>query len=96
MAASSKKSVKPVIVMNSEDNIAVCLRELSSGETIDLGKTGRDIMLSVRDPIPRGHKVALVDIKKGAPVRKYGEIIGRATQTIASGCHVHVHNLADF
>jgi altronate dehydratase len=96
MVASSKNSLQPVIVMNSKDNIAVCLRELSSGEKIDLRKTGHNIILTVRDQVPLGHKVALVDIGNGEPVRKYGEVIGKATQKIASGQHVHIHNLADF
>ena len=96
MIASSKNSLQPVIVMSLKDNIAVCLRELNRGEKIDLRKTGHDIILTVRDPVPLGHKVALVDIGKGEPVRKYGEVIGKASQKIASGRHVHIHNLTDF
>ena len=44
--------------------------------------------------IPAGHKVAVVDIAVGAPVRKYGEVIGVATAPIRAGEHVHTHNLA--
>jgi altronate hydrolase len=43
--------------------------------------------------LPRGHKVALRDIAEGAPVRKYGQVIGAATAPIAAGDHIHVHNL---
>ena len=42
--------------------------------------------------IPFGHKVALRDLPSGAPVVKYGVAIGVATQAIAQGEHVHVHN----
>lgn len=45
------------------------------------------------EDIPAGHKVALHDIPKGAPVRKYGEVIGVALADIPAGGHVHVHNL---
>ncbi|MFY0634242.1 MAG: altronate dehydratase [Vannielia sp.] len=43
--------------------------------------------------IPRGHKMAAEDIAKGAPVRKYAQVIGYAAEDIAQGAHVHSHNL---
>lgn len=43
--------------------------------------------------IPAGHKIAAEDIKAGAPVIKYGEVIGRATKDIQKGEWVHSHNL---
>ena len=43
--------------------------------------------------IPAGHKYALADIKKGEPVIKYGQIIGRATADIKAGEWVHTHNV---
>lgn len=48
----------------------------------------------VSQMIPSGHKVALREILKGQPVRKYGQIIGFATQDIQAGQHVHSQNLA--
>ncbi|WP_417241334.1 UxaA family hydrolase [Celeribacter sp.] len=45
------------------------------------------------DIIPRGHKMATVDIAKGAPVFKYAQIIGYAADDIAKGAHIHTHNL---
>jgi len=44
--------------------------------------------------IPAGHKVAVRALAKGAPVHRYNQVIGFATQDIAAGDHVHVHNLA--
>jgi altronate dehydratase small subunit len=46
-----------------------------------------------REAIPFGHKVAIVAIRQGETVVKYGASIGRATADIAPGEHVHVHNL---
>ena len=40
-----------------------------------------------------GHKVALVDIKKGDTIWKYGQDIGIAKKSIGKGEHVHVHNV---
>ncbi|MFF5356523.1 UxaA family hydrolase [Saccharopolyspora hirsuta] len=47
----------------------------------------------VPDEVPRGHKLATVDIARGAPVRKYGQIIGFASRPITAGEHVHTHNV---
>ena len=40
-----------------------------------------------------GHKYALIDIKEGENVIKYGSPIGHATCDIAKGEHVHTHNV---
>jgi len=44
--------------------------------------------------VPAGHKIATRDVKSGAPVRRYNQIIGFATCDIKAGDHVHVHNIA--
>jgi len=44
-------------------------------------------------PIAAGHKIALRPIALGEPIRKYGQVMGRATEAIAAGEHVHVHNV---
>ncbi|WP_353557259.1 altronate dehydratase family protein [Paraburkholderia terrae] len=44
--------------------------------------------------IPAAHKIACRDVAQGAPVRRYGQIIGFATQPIRAGDHVHVHNVS--
>ena len=50
--------------------------------------------LNVENSIPRGHKIALRPIASGAPVIKYGQVIGAATRDIIAGEHVHTENLA--
>jgi altronate hydrolase len=54
-----------------------------------------DVAVALRDlpGVPRGHKVAVRDLAAGAPIRKYGQVIGVATAPIAAGEHVHTHNL---
>ena len=56
-------------------------------------RDGQTLLISVRQPIPFGHKVALAPIAEGQAVRKYGEVMGLATTDIAVGDHVHVHNV---
>ena len=50
--------------------------------------------VTVSGLVPPGHKVAVRAIVAGAPVRRYNQVIGVATQAIAPGQHVHGHNLA--
>ena len=82
--------MKAALVISDRDNVATALEALEAGRAIDLG--GRTVV--VREAIPSGHKLALVDVATGEPVIKYGSAIGVATQAIASGSHVHTHNLS--
>jgi altronate hydrolase len=65
-----------------------------TGDTLLL-QPDDDVAVALRDlpGVPRGHKVAVRDIASGAPIRKYGQLIGVATAPIAAGSHVHTHNL---
>lgn len=49
--------------------------------------------LFVEEAIPKGHKFAVRDIKKGEAVIKYGCPIGTATEPIKKGTWVHIHNV---
>ncbi|MEV6116259.1 altronate dehydratase family protein [Streptomyces sp. NPDC052109] len=71
------------------DDIGLLLGGISRGTPIEVA----DGVVAAVEDITAGHKVALRDIPKGAPVRKYGEIIGVALADIPAGGHVHVHNL---
>lgn len=71
------------------DDVAIALRDLAAGEHVSAG--GHAIELG--DAIPRGHKFALHAIAASQPVCKYGWPIGRALSDIASGAHVHTHNV---
>ncbi|GAB3165944.1 hypothetical protein GCM10027059_24300 [Myceligenerans halotolerans] len=80
-----------VLVLNGEDDVGIALRDLAPGEAA--GGSGDTITVGSR-AVPRGHKIALSDVGRRAPVRKYGQVIGVATSDIARGDHVHGHNLA--
>jgi altronate hydrolase len=77
------------VLLRGDDSVAVASRPIPRG--FALAVAGRTI--EVREPIGLGHKVALTDIAKGEPVRKYGQIIGFASTPILAGSLVHVHNL---
>ncbi len=42
--------------------------------------------------VPKGHKMAASTIEKGAPIVKFGQIIGFAAEDITPGEHIHTHN----
>jgi altronate hydrolase len=72
--------------LNDADNVAVAI------EVFDIGRTIRGV--AARQRVPKGHKMALAPVAAGAPVRKFGQIIGFAKADIAAGDWVHEHNLA--
>jgi len=84
---SDRQNRPPVLHLNGSDPLVVAMRDLAAGEEIGFGA------VTPAQPITRGHKLAIQAIAEGAPVRKFGQIIGRATQAIAPGEHVHVHNV---
>jgi len=77
----------PVIRIHPADDVVIARRQLMSGTV--LPSEG----VTVSGLIPPGHKVAARAIAAGAPVRRYNQVIGFATQAIAPGQHVHSHNL---
>lgn len=79
----------PTIRIHASDNVVIARRQLVAGERLE-SEGG----LIVSGLVPPGHKVATGAIAAGAAVRRYGQVIGSATQAIAPGQHVHTHNLA--
>ena len=87
--------------IHPDDNVATALDDLPAGTVEWLGATAalRSMLptlapLAAREPIARGHKLALVDLAAGTAVIKFGVRIGHATQPVARGAWVHLHNLA--
>ena len=82
---SNEKTFRPLYVkVHPEDTVAIIVNEggLPMGTQFDSG-------LTLVENIPEAHKVALVDIQPGAPILRYGSIIGYAACAIAKGSWVH-------
>ncbi len=76
---------KPLTIrMHERDNVAIVANDggLAAGTALDSG-------LTLRDRVPQGHKVALVEISAKAPVLRYGIAIGYALNDIPAGSWVH-------
>ncbi len=81
------RDVPAVIRLNPADNVVVALRDLAAGAVVP------EVPVPLAGPVARGHKIAARAIGQGENVLRYGQIIGVATCAIASGAHVHSHNL---
>jgi altronate hydrolase len=76
----------PVIHLHDNDGVLIARTSLLPGVEVTKG-----VVTSER--IPAGHKVAIRPIAVGEEIRRYGQIIGFATQPIAPGQHVHTQNM---
>ncbi len=83
------EKIDKLYLITEQDNVAVALSSIEKGETIVI----KGEPVQVLHEIPTGHKVALSLIKKGEVIIKYGFSIGRATEDIQKGEHVHTHNV---
>jgi altronate dehydratase small subunit len=83
------------IKIHPKDNVTTMLNDVEQGADVRvISSEGETIQsVKVRNSIPQGHKLALEKIAAGADVIKYGEVIGRARESIEEGMHVHVHNV---
>jgi len=72
------------IRMHAQDNVAIVVNDggLPAGTVFDDG-------LTLVQKVPQGHKVALVDLAKGAAVRRYNVTIGYASQDLPRGSWVN-------
>lgn len=82
-----------VKVVTPEDNVATLLRDVEAGEVLDIEVDGEIVTVEAQEDVEFGHKVAIEPIASGQTIVKYGVSIGDATQDIAQGDWVHVHNV---
>ena len=87
MQLIAKSGDLAVIRLNPLDNVLIARQALPQGLHLDAEA------ITVRQPIPSGHKLATERVEQGQPLRRYGQIIGFASQAINAGDHVHVHNV---
>ncbi|HXE40471.1 MAG TPA: galactarate dehydratase [Azonexus sp.] len=78
-----------VIKMHPDDNVAVVVRDggLPAGTEVLPG-------VVLAEHVPQGHKVALLALGEGDPVRRYNVAIGYALHDIAAGRWVNEHLMA--
>jgi altronate hydrolase len=83
-----------LVHLHPQDNVAIARAPLQPGTLLAWeGGNQAPAPIAVRQFIPGAHKVALRHIPQGKAIRRYGQIIGLASQAIQPGEHVHSHNL---
>lgn len=81
-------NVYPVIRLHPNDVVVVARFPIAAGTHLSQEN------VTTRSDIPEGHKIALRAIPQGGVVKRYGQIIGFASQAIQPGDHIHTHNLS--
>ncbi|WP_413376260.1 UxaA family hydrolase [Alkalihalobacillus sp. 1P02AB] len=76
------------LLIHANDDVLVLLKDYQKGETIEFDSQ----VITLKEDVARGHKIALHDIQVGEPIHKYGFPIGFAKETIELGSWVHTHN----
>ncbi len=89
MASSSKQDAPALLRLSPRDNILVAARSLTAGSTIEI--EGREYRLE--GDVGLGHKIAARPIPAGDRIMKCHVPIGSATRDIATGEHIHLHNM---
>ncbi len=74
------------LVLNPGDNVAALKSRAEAGSRpMGFGP-------ALAAPLSAGHKIAREEIAAGGLIRKFGQVIGYATEDIPAGAHVHSHN----
>ena len=80
---TTRKDVPRYIKVHEADNVAIIVNSggLPPGTALEGG-------LTLREHVPQGHKVSLAALAEGAPILRYGEVIGHAARSIEAGCWI--------
>ncbi|MXQ10225.1 UxaA family hydrolase [Microvirga makkahensis] len=74
-----------IVRLHERDNLVVAVDPIMPGSLVD--------EVTARDRVPKGHKMAITAIARGAPVLKFGQIIGFAAKPVEPGEWLHEHNV---
>lgn len=78
-----------LLLLSADDNVLVARTRIRAGEIISV----EGVAARLAADLPLGHKLARRPILAGEKIVKYGAPIGTATEAIAAGTPVHVHNV---
>lgn len=84
-----------ILLHNLNDDVGVAVRDLTAGSEVGAASLEGEPAGSVKlvTDVPLGHKVSLRDLPNEKHIIEYARPIGKATQDIPKGAHVHVHNI---
>ena len=85
-----------LIIHDEKDNVGVVVIEKTmKGQDCNawIMENDKSAKIQSKSEIPLGHKIAMIDLKEGDTILKYGHDIGKVVKHINKGEHVHVHNV---
>ena len=85
-----------IIIHDEKDNVGVVVIEKITPKqecNCWIMENDGSVTIISESEIPLGHKIAMVDLKEGDTILKYGHDIGKVVAPIKKGEHVHVHNV---
>tara|TARA_B100002049_G_C15925276_1_gene309832 strand:+ start:367 stop:654 length:288 start_codon:yes stop_codon:yes gene_type:complete len=85
-----------IIIHEKKDNVGVVVIEkITPNKECNCWIMENDGSVTIKseNEIPLGHKIAMIDLKEGDTILKYGHDIGKVVKPIKKGEHVHVHNV---
>jgi altronate dehydratase small subunit len=81
------------VVLNPVDELATALRHLKVGDVAHFQVGNQPYELTMKTDVALCHKFVVRDVVAGEELRKYGEVIAGASESIEAGAHAHVHNI---
>ena len=85
-----------IIIHDEKDNVGVVVIEkIMANQDCNcwIMENDKSSKIQSKSEIPLGHKIAMMDLKEGDTILKYGHDIGKVVKNINKGEHVHVHNV---
>jgi altronate dehydratase small subunit len=79
-----------VLILAPGDNVAIAKSDLPANTSMEV----MGARVTLKEKVLTGHKFAFKPVAKGEKIVKYGAPIGIATQNIAPGDPMHLHNIA--
>ena len=84
------------LLMDEKDNVVTRVEDVPAGGKVVYRRGNEFCTLQAEEEILNCHKIALVSLKEGDDVVKYGELIGKTSQPIAKGhwvSHVNIFSV---
>ena len=85
-----------IIIHDEKDNVGVVVIDRIQPDqkcNCWIMENNKSTTIQSINEIKLGHKVAMIDLKEGDTIIKYGHDIGKVVKPIKKGEHVHVHNV---
>jgi altronate dehydratase small subunit len=85
--------MKRILLVHEDDDVGNAINDIKKGEDFEYTSNAGAKQLAALEDIPFGFKAAVKDILAGKDIKKYGQVIGRASRDIKAGECVHIHNV---